>query len=394
MAYIVAVGLLSALGKNLQETAENISKQHAPGLHQNSQWLTGGRSTWVGEVITPLLSISGKKIYNSRNNQMLLTALEQIRPEIDETILKYGKDRVGVILGTSTSGLNEAYEGLYAHEHSRPVDWYTYEQQELGNTSSFVANHLDITGPCYTVSTACSSGARAIISAASLLNAGVVDAVITGGVDTLNPVTVNGFASLGVLSEERCIPFAQKRSGISIGEAAAVFLLSKDAKPNTKHRIAILGSGESSDAWHMSAPHPEGIGAKMAIQQALREAKLKPSDVGYISLHGTATLLNDQVEANVIHDLFGENVPCSSIKHLTGHTLGAAGSVGAAIGYLLLTHGDILLPAQDFSKHLYDQSLPAFGLLQKPAKLEKKIILCNAFAFAGNNACLALGELV
>ena len=392
MVYIAAAGLVSALGANLQETAENISRQQAPGFHRNNQWLVGGRSTWVGEVACSLATIDpSMKACNSRNNQVLLTALNQIRSQIEDVISQYGAHRVGIILGTSTSGLNESYMAMRACAQSEPLDWYVYSQQELGNTANFVAEHLGITGPCYSVSTACSSGARAIMSAANLLQAGLVDAVITGGADTLNPVTVNGFDSLSVLSQDRCTPFAQGRSGINIGEGASVLLLTREKLKGSESAVALLGSGESSDAWHMSAPHPEGIGAKLAMVQALKEAGLRPEDVGYISLHGTATLLNDQAEACVIHELFGDSVPCSSIKHMTGHTLGAAGCVGAAIAYILLLHDDLLLPAQDFSVSPYDETLPPFGILRAPAALQKKVILCNAFAFGGNNACLALG---
>lgn len=386
MIFFEAVGLLSALGFDAVQTLANLAKGWSPGMHMSRDYLIGGRETWVGAVMADLPAIEPRLArHDSRNNRLVLAALMQIAPQVEAAVKRYGSHRVAVVLGTSTSGQDEALKAVQAQHSGRHVQGFTYEQQELGDTSAFVADYLRLKGPCYTISTACSSGARAIISGARLVESGLVDAAIVGGADTLNAMTVNGFDSLKVLSETRCTPFAKGRDGISIGEGAALILLTREPQ-----QVALLGVGESSDAWHMSAPHPQGEGARRAVEQALEHAGLQPNEIGYIQLHGTATSLNDQVEAQVIWAVFGDQVPCSSIKHLTGHTLGAAGCVGAALSYLLLTH-KVTLPAQDFTLRPYDDALPEFGLLRKPEALKRRTVLTNAFAFGGNNTCLILG---
>jgi 3-oxoacyl-[acyl-carrier-protein] synthase-1 len=220
-----------------------------------------------------------------------------------------------------------------------------------------------------------------------LINAGLVDVAIVGGADSLSRMPVNGFNSLESFSPTLCEPFGCDRRGITIGEAAALMVLTREPG-----EIALLGAGESSDAYHISAPHPQGEGAIRAITQALNEAGMTADDIGYINLHGTATPLNDRIEAQVIHDLFGERVPCSSTKHLTGHTLGAAGITEAALSWLILTR-NLPLPPQDFSRYAQDDTLPACGLLHAPAPLKKPVILSNSFAFGGNNASLLLGRV-
>ena len=192
---------------------------------------------------------------------------------------------------------------------------------------------------------------------------------------------INGFHSLESLSPTLCQPFGRDRNGITIGEGAALMLLTREPQP-----IALLGVGESSDAYHISAPHPQGEGAIRAIHQALHDAGITPEQVGYINLHGTATPLNDQIESRVVHELFGETVPCSSTKHLTGHTLGAAGITEAAIGMLILQR-NLPLPPQNFS------SSPPCGIIEQPQPLERPVILSNSFAFGGNNASILLGRI-
>jgi len=258
--------------------------------------------------------------------------------------------------------------------------------QELGDPARFLSAYLALTGPSYTLSTACSSSARAIISGRRLVETGMADVAIVGGADSLSRMPINGFDSLESLSANRCRPFSAERDGISIGEGAALLLLTRE--PN---EIALRGIGESSDAWHMSAPHPEGRGAICAIQMALTDAGLNATDIGYINLHGTATRLNDQIEAQVIHQLFGNQVPCSSTKHLTGHTLGAAGAIEVALTWLCLTQ-DIPLPPQDFTDATLDATLADCGLLTAPGRLERRFIMSNSFAFGGNNTCLILGD--
>lgn len=382
MIYISAFGMVNALGNNLAHIATQLQAGHAPGMQPRDGWLQDGKRCWLGEVqgALPLIP-AALAAHNTRNNQLLLAALAQIRPAVDAAIAQYGRDRVAIVLGTSTSGVDEG---------DRQVDdalsGYDYRMQELGDPSRFLAHFLALDGPAYTISTACSSSARAIISGQRLIDAGLADVALVGGADSLSRMPINGFASLDSLSERHCAPFSADRDGISIGEAAALLLLTRE-----KHPLALLGCGESSDAWHMSAPHPEGVGAERAMLMALQQAGLQPQDVGYINLHGTATPLNDQVESAVIHRLFGDRVPCSSTKHLTGHTLGAAGATEAALAALILQQ-HLPLPPQDFSLAARDTSLPACGLITAPQPLARPVIASNSFAFGGNNTCLILGK--
>jgi len=389
MIFLSAVGMVNALGNNPDEVAANLALAHAPGFQRQFGWLTDQTPVWVGQVTGELPSVpTHLPEHNSRNNQLLLAALAQIEPEVSAVVARYGSQRVAVIMGTSTSGISEGEAAVrHHHLHGELPEQYHYQQQELGDPAQFLQRYLGLSGPAYTVSTACSSSARAIISGQRLITAGLVDAALVGGADSLCRMAINGFHSLDSLSAGRCTPFAKGRDGINIGEASALLLLTREPGD-----IALLGFGESSDAWHMSAPHPQGEGAERAMRMALQQAALAPSDVGYINLHGTATPLNDSVEAGVVDRLFGDRVPCSSTKHLTGHTLGAAGATEAALSWLILTR-DLNVPLQDFSQYERDVSLPEIGLIQTPQWLRKPVILSNSFAFGGNNACILLGRL-
>lgn len=386
MITLSAAGMVNALGNNLDEIAANLQANTAPGMGPDTDgWLQQGEC-WVGRVCGELPEIAPEMAqYNSRNNRLLLAALAQIRPQVDDAIARYGNERVAVVLGTSTSGLDEGDRMVSgSHEGSPPASYY-YGQQELGDPSRFLSDYLQLFGPALTISTACSSSARAMITGKRLIESGMVDAAIVGGADTLSRMPINGFNSLESLSNVRCKPFSAERNGITIGEAGALILLTKEPG-----KVCLLGVGESSDAWHMSAPHPEGLGAIRAIEMALREARIGAHDIGYINMHGTATRLNDEIEAKVVNQLFGESVPSSSTKHLTGHTLGAAGACEAVLCYLLLAR-DLLLPAQDFTDAHQDMSLAPCGLLTAPQPFLKPIMLSNSFAFGGNNACLIFG---
>lgn len=382
MIFISAVGMINALGNNVPEVAANLTRGIAPGMRARAGWLQGNSDAVFGGVEAELPDIPDTFAeHRSRNNQLLLAALAQIQPQVDDAIARYGRERIAVVMGTSTSGLDEGDKHV-SQQHPR----WRYAQQELGDPSRFLSHWLALDGPAFTLSTACSSSARAIISGRRLIEAGLADVAIVGGADTLSRMPINGFNSLESLSASRCQPFGRDRSGITIGEAAGLMLLTREPQP-----IALLGVGESSDAWHMSAPHPEGEGAIRAIQQALKEAKLAPQGVGYINMHGTATPLNDKIESQVVNHIFGDTVPCSSTKHLTGHTLGAAGITEAGIAMLILQH-NLPLPPQDFSQMPVDDTLPPCGLLHACAPLTRPVILSNSFAFGGNNTSILLGR--
>ncbi|WP_294901470.1 beta-ketoacyl-[acyl-carrier-protein] synthase family protein [Tatumella sp. UBA2305] len=388
MTYISAYGMVNALGNNLDDIARNLQQGKAPGLQVQTGWLQDPESPLVvGRVLGELPPVPPHlKQHDSRNNRLLLAALAQIRPYTEQAIRQYGHDRVAVIMGTSTSGLDEG--DRYRSDVANNIEnshWH-YAQQELGDPSRFLRRYLNLSGPAYTLSTACSSSARAIISGIRLIQAGLADVALVGGADSLSRMPVNGFNNLESLSPELCQPFACGRQGITIGEAGGLMLLTRDPQP-----LAVLGFGESTDAYHISAPHPEGEGAIRAITMALSAAQCLPQQVGYINLHGTATPLNDAIESKVIHELFKDTVPCSSTKHLTGHTLGSAGITEAGLCALIMERG-LMLPAQDFHRSPQDGSLPPCGLLTRPQPLERRVMLSNSFAFGGNNTCLILGD--
>ncbi|MEZ6954894.1 beta-ketoacyl-[acyl-carrier-protein] synthase family protein [Aeromonas media] len=387
--FITAYGLISALGEGVDASAEALLAWQAKGstpLTRHNQALLDGRLTPVGRVEGELPAIPAALApYASRNNQLLLAALAQIRPALDEALATFGPARVGLVLGTSTAGIGEAELAIAADRRGEAVPTaFDYRQQELGSPSEFLARHLGLEGPAYTLSTACSSSARAFISGQRMLAAGLVDAVLVGGADSLCGLTLNGFDSLESLSGTLCQPFDNDRQGINIGEGAALFLLSRQPAP-----IALLGAGESSDAWHISAPHPDGVGAEAAMGMALAQAGLTPEQVGYINLHGTATRLNDAMESQAVYRLFGDRVPCSSTKPLTGHVLGAAGAIEAALACLLLERALPLPPQRVMTA---DPALAPIRLVSGTTPLATPRILSNSFAFGGNNVSLLFGR--
>ncbi|MGX5833409.1 beta-ketoacyl-[acyl-carrier-protein] synthase family protein [Aeromonas piscicola] len=386
--YIAAYGLISALGEGRDASAEALLAWQAEGitpLTRHNQTLLDGRLTPVGRVEGALPEMpAALALYASRNNRLLLAALAQIRPALDKALAEFGPARVGLVLGTSTAGIGEAELAIAAARRGEVIPpAFDYRQQELGSPSEFLVRYLGLEGPAYTLSTACSSSARAFISGQRMLAAGLVDVVLVGGADSLCGLTLNGFDSLESLSGTLCQPFDNGRQGINIGEGAALFLLSRTPAP-----LALLGAGESSDAWHISAPHPDGVGAEAAMQMALAQAGVTPEQVGYINLHGTATRLNDAMESLAVHRLFGDKVPCSSTKPLTGHTLGAAGAIEAALACLLLERA-LPLPPQRVTTP--DPALAPIRLVSNETLLAAPRVLSNSFAFGGNNVSLLFG---
>jgi len=337
----------------------------------------------LGVIDAELPALTGNAA--SRNNRLLLKALEQLQASVDALLDSYPSHRIGVVLGTSTSGIGDAEKAFDEEQPDGLPDWYHYSMQEIGAPAQFLARHLGLSGPATTISTACSSSAKALASARRLLHTGVCDAVICGGVDTLCRLTVNGFDALDSVSKSICNPMSRNRDGINIGEAVSLFVMSHDAGP-----VRLSGVGESSDAHHISAPHPEGIGARDAIETALADAGLAPDKIGYINLHGTATPQNDSMESRAVAGLFANALPCSSTKPLTGHTLGAAGALEAAFCWLTLVSNGRLPPHWWDGKT--DEQLPELALVQPGDSLSQAPlhVLSNSFAFGGNNIALIL----
>jgi 3-oxoacyl-[acyl-carrier-protein] synthase I len=329
--------------------------------------------------------------YDCRNNRLAQLCLEQdgFAREIAAARDRYGAGRIGLYLGTSTSGLHTtelAYRRRDPKTGALPADYRYAKTQNAYSLGEFVRRYLGLRGPGFVVSSACSSSAKVLGNAARMIAAGVCDAAVVGGVDSLCLMTLYGFHSLGLTSAGPCRPYDVDRDGISIGEGGG-FALIERANRVEPGAILLLGVGESSDAFHMSTPHPEGLGARMAMQQALESAGLEPSDIDYVNLHGTATKSNDASEDKAVFEVFGGQTPCSSTKGATGHLLGAAGITEAIVSILAIEHG--FLPGSANTRSV-DPALKSNYLLEnKQAKVSRA--LSNSFGFGGSNCSLVLG---
>jgi 3-oxoacyl-[acyl-carrier-protein] synthase-1 len=346
--------------------------------------------TWIGRVdgIEEEQIPSDLADYDCRNNRLAQIGLRQdgFIQAVERAKNTYGAHRIAVILGTSTSGGLETELAcrVYRKNGIWPGTVRFREQHNLFALTDFVRKRLGVRGPGHVISTACSSSAKVFAGAARFLRQDLCDAVIVGGVDSLSLTTLYGFTALELMSPQPCRPWDASRSGISIGEAAGFALLEKREGGD----VALLGYGESSDAYHMSTPHPQGRGAAQAMRAALAYAGLKPSDVDYINLHGTGTPSNDAAEDAAILDVFGAEVACSSTKGATGHALGAAGIMEAVISALCVRHG--MIPGSGNTRQIDPQLHANFVLHTRAAPLRH--VLSNSFGFGGNNCSLLFGK--
>lgn len=387
--YLHDLGIVCALGNNKADILQAWLSGWCP-QPEPASWLDVDIPAFHVSTELPVIPQNLSR-YDCRNNRMLLAALTQIKTAFDRVVARYGLERIGLVLGTSTSGVADGERAVQILHASAcmPSD-YDYKQQELGGTTEFLARYLDIRGPAYTVSTTCSSSANALASARRLLRLGLCDAVIVGGADALCRTTLEGFSALGAVSKTRCNPFSKNRDGTIIGEGAALFLMSRDPAP-----IALLGVGTSADAYHISAPRPDGSCALMAMQRAVQDAGLMPAQVDYINLHGTATWQNDAMESRAVSQLFAHQAPCGSSKAATGHCLGAAGAIEAGLCWLLLS---AMNDKKYLPPHLWDGAadpdLAGLGFVTLENQRAKRLQYClsNSFSFGGNNVCLLIGH--
>ena len=387
--FIHAVGIANALGTGCEAVRRGLMAGDTSGMRVEEGWLSGGTAR-VGRVGAELPRVpQAQARFDCRNNRFLLLALAEMGAALAPALGRVSPARFGVVLGTSTAGIAEGERAMAALVRSGAYpDGYRYTQQEIGRGAQFLAAHLGVTGPAYVVSTACTSSVKAIAAACRLVRAGLCDAVLTGGADTLCRLTVNGFAALESTTLELCNPLSRNRRGINLGEGVALLLVSREPAA-----VEILGCGESSDAHHISAPDPAGRGAESAMRAALAQAGLDPEAVDYLNLHATATPKNDHMEAHAVHRVFPRGVPCSGTKPLTGHTLGAAGATEIAFCWLAL-QGDGRLPPHVWDGEA-DPELPALMQTAPGARFrrsEGRVCMSNSFAFGGSNASLILGD--
>jgi 3-oxoacyl-[acyl-carrier-protein] synthase-1 len=389
---LAALGVVSCLGSGPADTWRRLAAGDSSRFSLRDD-LAPGRSLRVGAVRDPLPAVPPALYrYACRNNALSLAALAQIEAPIRACLERYGAERVGAVIGTSTSGVGDAEAAIAHHLRTQALSpTFYYDQLEFGGAAGFVAALLGLGGPAYTLSTACSSGARALASARSLLALGVCDAVVAGASDTLCGLTAGGFGALQAVADTVTNPMSANRAGIALGEAAALFLVTRDPGG-----VQLLGVGESSEAHHMSAPDPEGRGARDAMEAALADAGLASGEIAYLNLHGTGTPLNDAMESVAVAAVFGIDVPCSSTKPLVGHTLGAAGALEAAFCWLVLQgrEGDELALPPHVWDGVRDPALPPLHLAAKGerARLSGPArVMTNSFGFGGNNCTLVLG---
>ena len=347
----------------------------------------------VGEVTQPLPGIRSElKRYDCRNAQLALAALYSgdFRHSVEQSIDRYGTQRVGVVIGTSTSGIyNSEAAYTYFNQHGKmPDDFRFMHRHFVHATAEFVAQELALQGPCYAISTACSTSAKTLAAAQRLINSGICDAVVAGGVDTLCRLTLYGFNSLDLIAGQPCTPMDQDRKGINIGEAAGLLLLEATTNENNS-APQLLAVGEACDAYHMSAPHPTGDGAELAMRAALARAGITADQIDYINLHATASCLNDLAEAQAVQRVFGSETPCSGLKGLLGHTLGAAGAVEIIVTLLALQHA--FLPGTCGLK-IPDSKFQINLLTEPQSDSQLRYAVSNAFGFGGNNASVLLAQ--
>lgn len=386
-----AYTLTTCLGRGIDATREALRAERsalAPCAFETVQL-----DTWIGEVA----GVDDQRLpealarYDCRNNRLTLMGLETdgFGDRVREATARYGADRVGVFLGTSTAGILQtelAYRRRDPATGALPDDFHYRTTHNAFSLAEFARDHFGLTGMAMAISTACSSSAKVFAAAARQLALGTIDAAVVGGVDTLCLTTLYGFASLQLTSKNPCRPYDASRDGISIGEGAAFALLERSASP-ASGTVMLLGVGESSDAYHMSSPHPEGLGARLAMEAALRSAGLVASDIDYINLHGTATPANDAAEGKAVAALFGDSVPGNSTKGYMGHTLGAAGAIEALVCAMALT--DDRLPGSPGTGAL-DPSIPIRYQLRGEDR-PLRHALSNSFGFGGSNCSLILG---
>jgi len=353
-------------------------------------------STYVGRVqgIESIVMPAELRAFDCRNNRLAQVALEQdeFSVAVDRARQQYGPDRIAVVLGTSTSGVLHteiAYRQRDSNTEALP-DWYSYQHsQNMFSVADFARQALSLTGPALVISTACSSSAKVFASAHRLMTAGLCDAAIVGGVDSLCGTTLYGFSSLELVASGPCRPADADRDGISIGEGAGFALLEWPDRAERTAGVALLGYGESSDAFHMSSPHPEGRGAFLAMEQALVRAGCAATSIDYVNLHGTASKINDAVEDRAVSQLFGAAVPTSSTKGWTGHTLGAAGITEAVVALLCVENG--FIPGS-LNTNTVDPTFASQILLENSFRPVNRV-LTNSFGFGGNNCSLVFGRI-
>jgi 3-oxoacyl-[acyl-carrier-protein] synthase-1 len=387
------MGVVTALGASQDETWPRLVAGDATRLVQRDD-LSPAVPRRFGAVTAALPAIPASlRQLDCRNNQLALAAFQQIAARVDAARERFGAHRIGVVVGTSTTGIASAEDAFRERARTdRFPATFDLAQLEHGGVSEFIAGVAGARGPHYAVATACSAGAKALVSARSLLELDLCDAVVAGGVDSLCQTTAQGFGALQALANDVTNPMSRHRDGLTLGEGGALFLVTRDGSG-----VQLLGAGESSDAHHMSAPEPAGLGAEGCMRAALADAQIPADAIAYLNLHGTGTPQNDAAESMAVERVFGRALLCSSTKPLVGHLLGAGGAVEAAFCWLLLARrkGDAIAVPPHRWDGARDPELAPLRLAEvgaTVAALRPAAVMSTSFGFGGSNCALVLGD--
>jgi 3-oxoacyl-[acyl-carrier-protein] synthase I len=383
----------SCIGRGVAPTLAALAERRS-GL-KRCEFETVNIDTHIGEVpgVDAQRLPKALQIFDCRNNRLAELAVQQdgVFDAVQAAAARWGRCRVGVFIGTSTAGIMQtelAYRARDAASGALPPSFVYGTTHNSFSVADYLRQRCGLEGPAVAVSAACASSAKVFGSARRMIEAGLIDAALVGGTDSLCLTTLYGFHSLQLTSATPCRPFDSARDGISIGEAAAFALLERVPETLDGNSVLLYGVGESSDAYHMSAPHPEGLGAKRAMQAALDSASMQPGDIDYINLHGTATPSNDRSESQAVTSIFGPTTPCSSTKGATGHTLGAAGALEAVISALAIQNR--LMPGGVHTTRV-DPTLTAH-YIRENRRASVNRVLSNSFGFGGTNCSLIFGR--
>ncbi len=392
--YFSKPAVFCAAGNNIDELWENVVSGSQKGICRVKA--LNGKEFFAARIADSFLKKSSGR-YDMRIIQIEEQTVCQLEDEIELVKNKYGEKKVGVCVGSCDNGTEFSVAGHREYfARGEFSDDYALEIQGADYVASFISEKYGLKGPSLAFETACSSSAGAIIKAAELIRSGICEAVVAGGIDIASDTVLMGFDSLEAISSEITNPFSKNRHGITLGEAGAFFVMTKEILQD-ELPVQFLGYGESADAYHMTSPDPTGDGARRAMENALKFAGISPEDVDYLNLHGTGTKYNDSMEAKAVSEVFGKNkVAASTTKPVTGHTLGAAGALEAAICYACIEKNygkdEIKLPVQVWDKQ-QDSEIPELNIVDENSKNSGKIKIClsNSFAFGGANSSLIIG---
>lgn len=391
--FLLDFGVINSISKSKEELYNNYflnnSKELNLGLKENNDY---NKKFSLGKIEKEFFDFELENPYNNKINKMALHACNQLKPIIDKAKNIYGKNRIGVIVGTCENGSDETKDFIL--NGSVIEEKRILIMQSLNICCDFLQKYFDVKGISFTISTACTSSSNALISADELIKSGIIDAAIVGGADVVTDTVVYGFDSLDIVDYNKINSFSKNRKGINLGEGAAFFVLAKDNFINTKDAIILKGYESNSDSHHITSPDTEAKSTSACIENALGKSNLKIEDIDYINLHGTGTILNDIMESNTINKVGASNIYCSSSKTAFGHTIGAAGSMELGVCYLTLSsmNKEKILP-RHFYDGEYDNNLKKINLVEDKICAEKlNNCMSVSFGFGGSNTCLIIGK--